>query len=193
MSRRQRARHEGRRRLAAAVLSLGLAVAIVLIAATRGNGAAAAGEPAPLPLLGVADPEASLIGSSAAGEAWAYRQLPAAVADVDAGSGRLAFGPQPSSSSPTKQLAFLRYSDDSGWQVFQTPVDSNGNPYRGPLPNRLSARVTPAGGGVLAGRDPEKAAGEQVVVLDHEPGGSWRELPAPPFGVLLPPEGEAPG
>ncbi|HVY77395.1 MAG TPA: hypothetical protein VG898_02705 [Solirubrobacterales bacterium] len=191
---RGRSRRAGQRRLALAVLSLGLAVLIALIAATRGSGAAAGeGEPAPLPLLGVADPEALLIGSSSGGEAWAYRQLPLAVGTVDAGSGRLAFGPQPSSPSPTKQLAFLRYAGAGGWQVFQTPLDENGNPYRGPVPNRLSARITPAGGGVLVGRDLQKQAGEQVVVLDHDPGGPWRALPAPPPGVLLPPEGEAPG
>jgi hypothetical protein len=188
----ERKRREGQRRLALALLCLGFTVAVTLVAATRGSGAAA-GEPAPLPLLGAADPEASLMGSSAAGEAWAYRQLPLAVGSVDAGSGNLAFGPQPNASSPSKQLAFLRYTDASGWQVFQTPVDANGNPYRGPVPNRLSAQVTPPGGGVLVGRDPEKPAGEQVVVLDHDPGGSWRALPAPPFGILLPPEGEAPG
>jgi hypothetical protein len=181
-------RREGQRRLAVAVFALGLAVAVILIAATRGSGAAA-GERGPLPLLGVADPEAALMGSSAAGEAWAYRQLPLAVGSVDAGSGPLAFGPQ---SGNAKQLAFLRYADSSGWQVFQTPVDSNGNPYRGPVPNRLSPDITPQGGGVLVGRDSNRPAGEQVVVLDHEPGGSWRALPAPPFGILLPPEGEAP-
>jgi hypothetical protein len=141
-------------------------------------------------LLGVADPEAALMGSSAAGEAWAYRQLPLAVGSVEAGSGPLGFGPQ---SGNAKQLAFLRYTEASGWQVFQTPVDGNGNPYRGPEPNRLSVRITPPGGGVLVGRDPNKPAGEQVVVLGHEPGGSWRALPAPSFGVLLPAEGEAPG
>jgi hypothetical protein len=194
VSRREQARREGHRRLALAVLTLTLASAIALIAATRGSGAAGS-EPAPLPLplLGVADPETTLIGATPAGEAWGYRQLPLAVGSVAAGSGPLAFGPQPNPSSPSRQLAFLRYSDSTGWQVFQTPVDSNGNPYRGPVPNRLSPRITPTGGGVLVGRDASRPPGEQVVVLDHEPGGAWRALPAPPFGVLLPPEGEAPG
>jgi hypothetical protein len=191
MSRRERIRREGQRRLAVAVLSLGLAAVVTLLAATRGTGAAG-GEPGPLPLLGAADPEASLMGSSSSGEAWAYRQLPLAVGAAEAGAGPLAFGPQPSSSSPSRQLAFLRYADSSGWQVFQAPVDANGNPYRGPVPNRLSVAITPQGGGVLAGRDASRPAGEQVVVLDHEPGGSWRALPPPPPGVLLAAEGEAP-
>ena len=128
----------------------------------------------------------------AAGEAWGYRQLPLAVGAVDAGSGPLAFGSQPNPSSPSKQLAFLRYTDSTGWQVFRTPVDSNGNPYRGPAPNRLSARITRAGGGVLVGRDPNRPSGEQAVVLDHEPDGSWRALEAPPPTVLLPAEGGEP-
>lgn len=191
MSGRERARREGHRRLALAVLSLGLAAAITLIAATRGSGAPGS-EPAPLPLLGVADSETTLMGATPGGEAWAYRQLPLAVGSVATGSGPLAFGPPPDPSSPTKQLALLRYTASSGWQVFQTPVDSNGNPYRGPVPNRLSPRITPSGGGVLVGRDPNRPASEQAVVLDHEPGGSWRALPAPDATVLHPAEGEAP-
>lgn len=182
-------RREGQRRLALAVLSLGLAAAIVLVAATRGSGAAA-GETLPLPLLGVADPEATLMGATPGGEAWAYRQLPLDVGEATPGATPLAFGPEPSPSSPSKQLAFLRYTDSTGWQVFRTPVDANGNPYRGPVPNRDSAAITPSGGGVLVGRDPNKPLGEQVVVLDHEPGGSWRALRAPDSTVLMAAEGE---
>jgi hypothetical protein len=191
---RRIARREGQRRLALAVLSLGLTSAIALIAATRGHGQVAT-ESAPLPLLGAADFETTLIGASPAGpagEAWGYRQLPLAVTAASAGSGPLAFGPQPNPASPVRQLALMRYTDSTGWQVFQTPVDQNGNPYRGPVPNRLSARITRGGGGVLVGRDPNRPAADQVVVLDHDPGGSWRALPAPDPSLLKPAEGEAP-
>jgi hypothetical protein len=194
VSRQEQARREGHRRLALVGLPLGLALAIALIAATRSHGEIAA-FPGPLPLLGVADSETTLMGAApegVPGEAWGYRQLPLSVGAADAGSGPLDFGPQPNPVSPSKQLAFLRHTDASGWQVFQTPVDANGNPYRGPSPNRLSARITRTGGGVLIGRDPNRPPGEQAVVLDHEPGGSWRALQPPSPAVLLPAEGEAP-
>lgn len=194
MSRRQIARRQGQRRLAVAVFALGLTAAIALIAATRGSGLVVT-ESAPLPLLGAADSETTLIGSAPAGpaaETWGYRLLPLSVSAAVAGAGPLAFGPQPNPSSPIKQLALLRYTDSTGWQVFQTPVDQNGNPYRGPTPNRLSARITRGGGGVLVGRDPNRPADDQVVVLDHDPGGPWRALESPPPSVLLPAEGAQP-
>lgn len=178
--------------LAGFALLLALALAVAVPGSGRGAGAAAVG---PLPLLGVADPEMTLIGAAPAGEpgeAWGYRQLPLAVGAVRVGTRSLAFGPSPSPAQPDPQLAFVRHTDASGWQVFDTPVDEAGDPYRGPFPNRLSARMTPAGGGVLVGRDTSRPVGEQVVVLDRDPGGRWRALAAPPPGVLLPAEGEAP-
>ena len=193
MSRREIARRQGQRRLALAVLSLGLALAVALIAATRGTGAAASAA-GPLPLLGSADSETVLMGAApggAPGEAWGYRLLPLSVAGVKVGSRTLSFGPQVEPSGTQQQLAFLRYTDGGGWQVFDTPV-SEGQPYRGPNPNRLSARITPAGGGVLVGRDSSRPPGEQAVVLYHDPGGSWRTVQAPPASVLLPAEAGQP-
>jgi len=170
-----------------------LLTALLTVAApSSGSAVAPVG---PLPLLGVADPGATLIGSAPGGEpgeVWAYRRLPLDVGDVRVGTRRLRFGSTAGSAQPDAQLAFLRHTDASGWQVFATPVDETGNPYRGPLPNPLSARITDDGGGVLVGRDLHRPVGEQVVVLDHEAGGSWRALPAPPPEVLLPAEGEAP-
>jgi hypothetical protein len=188
------ARRQGQRRLALLVLIIGLATTIALIVAARGNGEIRT-EAVPLPLLGAADSETTLIGSAPAGapgEAWGYRQLPLAVGAVSSGSGQLGFGSQPNPSSPIKQLALMRYTDSTGWQVFQTPVDANGNPYRGPVPNRLSARTTVTGGGALIGRDPSRPAGEQAVLLYHQPGGSWRAVQPPPPTVLLPAEGAVP-
>ncbi len=54
-----------------------------------------------------------------------------------------------------------------------------GQPYRGPVPNRLSARITSEGGGVLVGRDSAKPADEQAVAIAHDPGGDWHALDPP--------------
>ena len=172
-----------------------LAATLAVVPPAGGESASAVG---PLPLLGVADPETTLIGASpggAAGEAWGYRELPLAVADVKVGARTLPFGVAARPTDP--QLAFVRHTDAGGWQVYDTPVDESGQPYRGPVPNELSARVTHLGGGVLVGRDLSRPSGEQVVVIHHNPGGAWRALPAPPVGpppdgVLRPAEGEAP-
>jgi hypothetical protein len=167
----------------------------LLFLASPGSGQLSPGGINPLPLLGAADPQVELMGAAPggeAGEAWGYRSLPLAVGSVRVGSRQLQFGPPPNPAAPDPQLVFLRHTDAGGWQVFEAPVDVNGNPYRGPFPNRLSARITHEGGGVLVGRDTSRPVGEQVVVLGHDPGGSWRELADPPADVLLPAEGEAP-
>ncbi len=170
----------------------GLLFALILTIAGPDSGSGATSAVGPLPLLGVADPELTLMGAAPGGqpgEAWGYRQLPLAVGDVHVGSRRLQFGPIANPVQPEPQLAFLRHTDGNGWQVFDTPVDEAGHPYRGPLPNRLSARITRNGGGVLVGRDLRRPVGEQVVVLDHDPGGNWHVLKAPPPEVLRPAEG----
>jgi hypothetical protein len=181
-------------RLLGAALAFLLAVALALLTALPGSGAGTPPGVAPLPLLGVADSGMTLMGAAPSGpaaEAWGYRELPLSVGGIEVGSRQLRFGPQPG-GSPVSQLAFLRYAEGSGWQVFDTPVDASGNPYRGPVPNPLSVRITQQGGGVLAGRDPSRPPSDQVVVLDHNPGSSWRALPTPPATVLLPAEGERP-
>ncbi|HEY5941566.1 MAG TPA: hypothetical protein VIT89_01735, partial [Solirubrobacterales bacterium] len=170
-------------------------LAAVVLFATPGSGEPAPAGTNPLPLLGAVDPQVELMGAAPAGEpgeAWGYRSLPLAVGGVKVGTRKLQFGPAANPSVPDPQLVFLRHTDAGGWQVFETPRDVNGNPYRGPFPNRLSARITPQGGGVLVGRDTSRPVGAQVVVLHHEPGGSWRQLATPPADVLLPAEGEAP-
>ncbi|MET0306824.1 MAG: hypothetical protein ABW196_11460 [Solirubrobacterales bacterium] len=176
------------------LLAFGAAFACLLVVATPDWGMTAPPAVGPLPQLGTLDPEASLMGAAAGGEpgeAWAYRRLPLSVGSVRVGTRSLRFGAAVG-SPPEPQLAFLRHIDANGWQVFDTPVDESGAPYRGAQPNRLSARITHAGGGVLVGRDLERSAAEQLVVIHHDPGKSWRVLPAPPADVLLPAEGEAP-
>ena len=143
----------------------------VWIASSGGAGAA---DPPPLraqPMLGVADASTVLMGA-AGGETWAYRRLPrasGAPSGVDLGPG------------DGQQLAFLRYTDATGWQVVQTPLDAAGNVTRGPDPNRASPRISSHGGGVLVGRGTSG-----VSVLVRQPGGRFREAPAPPSGMLAP-------
>ena len=80
----------------------------------------------------------------------------------------LEYGPA-GAGAPEQQLAFLRWTAATGWRYAQTPVDESGDRYRGFLPPR-SARVTAAGGALLAGRDLERGAGEQAVALSRDPG-----------------------
>jgi hypothetical protein len=170
-------------------------LAAMLAVAAPDSGRTQVSSSGPLPLLGTADAATTLMGAAPGGqpgEAWGYRQLPLSVGEVRTSSGGLAFGPIADPVQPDPQLAFLRHTDGNGWQVFDTPVDESGSPYRGPIPNRLSARITHAGGGVLVGRDLRRPLGEQVVILHHDPGGEWRALEAPPPEVLLPAEGTQP-
>ena len=174
------------------ILALGAAVAVLLPPAGRGQGAPAG--VTPQPVLGVADAEMRLMGAAPRGqpgEAWGYRQLPLTVGAVGGGGLEVAFGPPGDPVRPDPQLAFLRHTDATGWRIAQTPLDAAGRPYRGFIPNRLSGRVTARGGGVLVGRDARRQFGAQLVVLRRDPGGRYRELPAPEPGLLLPGEAVA--
>ena len=140
-----------------------------------------------LPALGVADGEATIFGAvtdgGEAGETWAYRRLPADVPAPASAGDAAAFGPSSGAFRP--QLAFLRHTDATGWRIVSTPAGADGAAIRGPAPNFRSARMTPKGAAVLVGQDGARAADDQVVVLRRDPGGRFRELPAPPAGVLL--------
>jgi hypothetical protein len=169
-----------------------LVLAGLLLVASADSGKTATPGVGPLPLLGSADAGMTLMGAApGAGETWGYRELPLAVGEVRVGARLLAFG-QP--AEPTQpQLAFLRQAGSGGWRVFDTPLDEHGDPYRGPTAaNRLSARITPAGGGVLVGRDTSRPVGEQLVVIHREPGARWRLLEPPPAEALIPAEGGQP-
>ncbi len=173
------------------LVAFAAALGLLLVLAAPGRGVGEASGVGPLPLLGPADAAVTMMGAAPAGEpgeAWGYRQLPLSVGDVRVGTRELQFGLAAGPSDP--QLAFLRHTDSGGWQVFEMPVDEEGRPYRGPVPNRLSARITREGGGVLVGRDLRRPVGQQLVVLAHDPGGDWRALDAPAPDVLLPAEGE---
>lgn len=167
---------------------------LLVVASSPEPGATAPAAIGPLPALGVADSAVTLMGAAPAGvsgEAWGYRQLPLAVGAVRVGTRQLSFG-EAAGASPDPQLAFLRHDSSAGWRVFDTPEDELGRPYRGPNAlNRLSARVTSRGGGVLVGRDTSRPAGEQLVTIVRDPGGAWSALEAPPQEALPPGEGLA--
>ena len=170
------------------VLVLGLLLAVP---------ARALGDVAAQPVLGLADRSTVIMGTATAGapgETWAFRQLPLDVPLLGE-SPLLAFGPVASPTTPAPQLVFERTTDadDGVWSAAQTPVDEQGNPYRGPQPNAASARITAHGGGVLVGKDGSRPAGQRTVVLVRDPGDGARfaPLPAPPASVVDPSAGEA--
>ncbi len=173
----------------AALGSLALAAVAAAVLLVPSPGSSQSGPPAvgPLPQLGTADAGMTLMGAApATDETWGYRELPLTV-DRIAGSST-GFGPVANPLQPAPQLAFLRHTSAAGWRVAELPQDEQGNPYRGMTPNRLSARVTPNGGAVLAGRDTARPVGSQAVILRRDPGGRFRLLDQPPADVLLPAE-----
>lgn len=176
-----------RRRRLARTVGVVVLLGAVLAFAGAGRGQSGGGV-RPLPVLGVADSETALMGSSTSGETWGYRLLPLSVGDVAVGGRHLAFGPAADPARPDRQLVFERYAGGDGWQIYDAPVDESGEPYRGPVPNRLSARITPGGGGVLIGRDTSRPVGAQAVVIVHDPGGDWHAVESPAADVLLPGE-----
>jgi len=182
-----------RRRGAAAVLAVALIVVVALLTSGSGAPAGAAGggsTPAALPTLGALDDQGVLMGaatdSGTAGEAWAYRRLPEDVPPLPAADGRRAFGPPISATAPGSQLVFLRTTDAQGrWSVAETPVDQAGRPYRGLDPNRLSARITPKGGGLLVGSDSQRGTTPvTVLVRDTTDDARFRMLPDPDGSIL---------
>jgi hypothetical protein len=169
----------------------------LLGAALLAPASARADAPQAQPVLGLADRSTVIMGTATAagaGETWAFRQLPLDV-PLLGDAPLLAFGPVASPTTPAPQLVFERTTDADGgvWSPAQTPVDEQGNPYRGPQPNAASARITPHGGGVLVGKDGNRPAGQRTVVLVRDPGDGARfaPLPAPPAAVVDPSAGEA--
>ena len=178
------------------VLVLMGCLALIALALTQivshGAGAIASGNvaPTPQPLLGTADASTVLMGAATAGapgEAWAYRVLPNDVPPPSLESADATFA-TPSTEGVTApgQLIFERATDaDPDWAIAETPLGEDGHVYRGMNPDRMSARITPHGGGLLVGQDSTRVSGKQAVVLARAPGGRFQMLPEPPAGVLL--------
>jgi hypothetical protein len=185
----------GRSRRLRVVLAVAIPLALgVLAVHVAGHGARAAGpggaEATPQPVLGTADRSTMLMGAATAGapgEAWAYKVLPLDVPPPSVPAGNAAFAAPPAGgAAPPGQLVFESASDAApDWTIQETPLDDEGKPYRGIEPNRLSARITPHGGGLLVGQDSLRTTGKQTVVLARDPGGRFRALPEPPAGVLF--------
>ncbi|HXP99560.1 MAG TPA: hypothetical protein VN845_05795 [Solirubrobacteraceae bacterium] len=182
-----------RRRRLMLLLIVGSALVVVGAAQIAGHGAPAVASsniaPTPQPALGTADASTVLMGAATAGqpgEAWAYRVLPLDV-PPPSGSEQVAFAPAGKSSSSARgQLVFERATDaDPDWTIAETSLEEQGQVYRGMDPDRMSARITPHGGGLLVGNDSTRASGKQTVVLARDPGGRFRVLPEPPAGTLL--------
>ncbi|MGA9877000.1 MAG: hypothetical protein WBQ21_14450, partial [Solirubrobacteraceae bacterium] len=175
--------------------SLGLValLSLSLLAVHVGkHGARAAGpgggEPTPQPVLGTADASTVLMGAATAGtagESWAYEVLPLDV-PPSGGTEQTTFAPAIGGANAHGQLVFERATDaDPDWTIAETPLGEEGKPYRGMDPDRLSAQITPHGGGLLLGQDSTRPTGKQTVVLARDPGGRFHVLPEPPTGVLL--------
>jgi hypothetical protein len=99
-----------------------------------------------------------------------------------------------SASGSSGQLVFERATDATpDWPIYETPLGETGQPYRGMQPNRLSARITARGGGLLVGEDSTRKPGNRVVALVRNPGpgGRFQIVPEPPVGGVLanPPTG----
>ena len=172
-----------RRRFGRLSVLLAFVAVATLALHTTGHGARAVGPggaaPTPQPALGTAERSTVLMGAAtegAPGEAWAYRVLPLDVPPPSVSSGDAAFAtPASGGAAPPGQLVFERATGaDPGWRIQETPLDGEGHLYRGMEPNRLSARITPHGGGLLVGEDPSRPSGKQTVVLARDPGGRFR-------------------
>ena len=152
------------------------------VAAPGSGGAARRPGTGPLPLLGVADPEMTLMGAAPGRRAGRGLGLPPAAARRRRGrrsargsstSGRLRTRPaRPAARLPAPhrrhRLAGLRHA---GRRSRATPTAGRSR--------TGSRRGSRRDGRRRAGRPrPAPPAGEQVVVLDHDPGGDWRALRA---------------
>ncbi|MFY9489011.1 MAG: hypothetical protein WAP35_10005 [Solirubrobacterales bacterium] len=181
-------------RLAGSVL-IAATIAALVIAGT-GVGAGSTTGTRPVPILGpaasigdFAGEDVWLMGAAAAGEpgeAWAFQNLPASTPEPRVGSRQLDFAAPTSTGVEDPHPVFLRFTDATGWQVFETPT-SSGTPIARFSPVFASASITPHGGGVLLG-----TADSLPVALIRQPGGRF-QVSQPPVTVLLPagPDGPA--
>lgn len=195
MSRRTSARRPRLRATAIATCALGVLVLGALALPGAGT-SQTGGLPLALPELGVPGPSTTLIDpvpSGEPGEAWAYTRLGADVPQPRVGGRLVEFGPAPGTGTPDPQLAFLRHTDATGWQVYETPVDESGRVLRNLIPNSDAARMTAGGGGVMVAQDVAAPPAEQAAILRRQPGGRFTRIAQPPAGILLGADDPAPG
>ncbi|HEU0251353.1 MAG TPA: hypothetical protein VFR48_11585, partial [Solirubrobacteraceae bacterium] len=183
-----------KRWLSAVWIALIVLLGIGLVLRNAGHRAHAAepggAEATPQPALGTAAHSTVLMGAATSGqpgEAWGYDVLSLDVPPSSNASGLAEFAALGKAGAGAHgQLVFERATDaDPDWTIQETAVDEEGQPYRGMDPDRVSARITPHGGGLLLGRDSTRPSAKQTVVLARNPGGRFRVLPELPAGVLL--------
>lgn len=180
-------RRPRRRAVAAAASALTVTVTVALSLPGAGTGQTGA-LPLALPELGVAGPSTVLMDAvpgGEPGEAWGYTRLGADIPQPRVGDRLVAFGAAPGTGTPDPQLAFLRHTDATGWQVYETPVDEQGTVLRGLAPNADAARMTAGGGGAIVVQDGQAPPAEQAAILRRQPGGRFTRVPRPPASVLL--------
>lgn len=186
---RQATRSRPPRRRAAVTAASALGAMVLLALSLPGAGTGQTGAlPLALPELGVAGPSTVLMDAvpgGEPGEVWAYTRLGADIPQPRVGDRLVEFGPAPGTGTPDPQLAFLRHTDATGWQVFETPVDESGTVLRGLAPNADAARMTSGGGGVVVVQDGEAPLAEQAAILRRQPGGRFTRIARPPTTVLL--------
>jgi hypothetical protein len=174
--------------LVVAFTLLGLLIALATWLPSRGQGQAAPEPVRPEPMLGAGGfggmKLMGAVGAGAPGEVWGYRvvppQAPAPVADGRA----LEWGP-----GASERLAFVRYTAATDWQLYDSPLDAQGQPFPGVRPYTATTpagRMTASGAGAVIG--PALVAGSPVVgaptILARDPGGRFRALPQPPTPLL---------
>lgn len=187
MSRHVAPRRPRRRAAVAAAIAVGTLGVVALSLPGTGT-SAPGGLPLALPELGVAGPSTVLIDAvpgGEPGEVWAYARLGADIPQPRVGDRLVEFGPAPGTGTPDPQLAFLRHTDATGWQIFETPVDEGGRVLRSLVPNADAARMVAGGGGVMAVQDADAPLAQQAAILRRQPGGRFTRIARPPATVLL--------
>lgn len=137
--------------------------------------------------LGTGDSALKLIGGrrvEGGYEAWGYRRLMAGAPPPTVDGKALEFGASAATGSAEQLVLMRRRAGDQGWVVADVPRDSNGDAHSGIDVFDPSARLTPAGGAVLAGRDPARPAADDLVLLHRQPDGPFKLLASPPDSVL---------
>jgi hypothetical protein len=188
MSRRPATRRPRRRAAGAAAIALA-ALALVALSLPGTGTTAPGGLPLALPELGVAGPSTAILDAVSGGEpgeVWAYTRLGADIPQPRVGDRLVQFGSAPGTGTPDPQLAFLRHTDATGWQVYETPVDEGERVLRSLVPNADAARMVDGGGGVMVAQDADAPLAEQAAILRRQPGGRFTRIARPPATVLLP-------
>jgi hypothetical protein len=135
--------------------------------AQSGVSADAPNAPNVIPVISPVSNNAKLLGAAAAGEpgeAWAFATVNSTTLPPTVNGQVVPF------AGGDQQATFLRYTDATGWQTFETPAEADGITTLAKfVPVDSSASVTPHGGGVIIGK-----SGTVTNVLIRQSSGSNR-------------------